>query len=61
MHGAPLSDPVPLDSSGARRADPAAATDADRQFETLIASHRTRAFGRLPPSPLIRPVYPWAD
>ena len=34
-------------------------TQADRQFEKLMASHQSRAFGNLPPEKLFHPVFPW--
>lgn len=33
---------------------------ADRQFQKLMASHQSRAFGNPPPERLFHPVFPWA-
>jgi hypothetical protein len=34
---------------------------ADRQFQKLMASHQSRAFGNPPPERLFHPVFPWAE
>jgi cytosine/adenosine deaminase-related metal-dependent hydrolase len=34
---------------------------ANRQFEKLMASHQSRAFGNPPPERLFHPVFPWAS
>ncbi|NBT55493.1 MAG: N-ethylammeline chlorohydrolase [Betaproteobacteria bacterium] len=40
---------------------PALQLEANRQFNTLMASHQQRAFGNPPPHTLFHPVLPWAD
>ena len=37
------------------------ALQANHQFDKLMASHQTRAFGHPPPEGLLHPVFPWAE